>query len=82
MGSADMLMYLQVDFVWNWYGLRRFAKREDVDNKANGFLKDDTLIIRYQQEVVHTSGGTLPSPCPAQDQDRFAVSSTSCSPAM
>jgi len=44
----------------NWYGHRRFVKRSILNDPKNAFVKNDTVIIRYQVEMVISSGGALP----------------------
>mmetsp|Transcript_26845 Transcript_26845/g.67519 ORF Transcript_26845/g.67519 Transcript_26845/m.67519 type:complete len:540 (-) Transcript_26845:1476-3095(-) len=43
----------------NCHGYRKFVKRSVLENPANGYLKDDTIIIRYTIELVVSSGGAL-----------------------
>mmetsp|Transcript_18349 Transcript_18349/g.51426 ORF Transcript_18349/g.51426 Transcript_18349/m.51426 type:complete len:563 (-) Transcript_18349:62-1750(-) len=43
----------------NCHGYRKFVKRSMLENPDNGYLKDDTIIIRYAIELVVSSGGAL-----------------------
>ena len=43
----------------NCHGYRKFVKRNVLENQQNGYLVDDTIIIRYTIELVVSSGGAL-----------------------
>lgn len=43
----------------NCHGYRKFVKRNMLENPNNGYLVDDTIIIRYTIELVVSSGGAL-----------------------
>ena len=54
----------------NCHGYRKFVKRSVLENPANGYMVNDTIIIRYTIELVVSTGGALsrngqlPSPKP------------------
>ena len=56
----------------NCHGYRKFVKRSVLENPANGYLVNDTIIIRYTIELVVSTGGALsrngqlPAPKPPQ----------------
>jgi len=43
----------------NCHGYRKFVKRSVLENPENGYLLNDTIIIRYTIELVVSSGGAL-----------------------
>jgi speckle-type POZ protein len=43
----------------NCHGYRKFVKRTILEDPARGFLKDDTIVIKYTIELVVSSGGAL-----------------------
>lgn len=43
----------------NCHGYRKFVKRNVLENQQQGYLVDDTIIIRYTIELVVSSGGAL-----------------------
>jgi hypothetical protein len=53
---------MQEQFPFNWYGHHRFVDRSIIDDPNNGFVKNDSIIIRYQMHVVVASGGSIPEP--------------------
>lgn len=46
----------------NCHGYRKFVRRSVLESPNNGYLKDDTIVIRYEIELVVTSGGALNRP--------------------
>lgn len=66
---------MQENVPFNWYGYRRFVKRSIIDDTKSGFVKNDTLIIRYQMDVVISSGGSVPE-LPRVDEDKIEVLDT------
>ena len=58
----------------NCHGYRKFVRRSVLESPNNGYLKDDTIVIRYEIELVVTSGGALNRPkqlAPAIDVGAF-----------
>ena len=58
----------------NCHGYRKFVRRSVLESPNNGYLKDDTIVIRYEIELVVTSGGALNRPkqlSPAIDVGAF-----------
>eukprot|EP00982_Pelagococcus_subviridis_P003259 24675-Pelagococcus_subviridis.AAC.1 len=47
----------------NCHGYRKFVRRSVLEKPENGYLVDDTIVIRYEIELVVTSGGALNRPC-------------------
>lgn len=43
----------------NCHGYRKFVKRSVLENPQNGYLLNDTVVIRYTIELVVSSGGAL-----------------------
>lgn len=43
----------------NCHGYRKFVKRSVLENPQNGFMANDTIVIRYTIELVVSSGGAL-----------------------
>ena len=43
----------------NCHGYRKFVKRTVLENPNNGYLVNDTIVIRYTIELVVSSGGAL-----------------------
>ena len=43
----------------NCHGYRKFVRRSTLENPANGYLLNDTIVIRYTIELVVSSGGAL-----------------------
>lgn len=43
----------------NCHGYRKFIKRSVLENPDNGYLVEDTIVIRYKIELVVTVGGAL-----------------------
>jgi len=43
----------------NCHGYRKFVRRSVLENPQNGYLVDDTIVIRYEIELVVTNGGAL-----------------------
>lgn len=43
----------------NCHGYRKFVRRSVLEGPNNGYLVDDTIVIRYEIELVVTSGGAL-----------------------
>ena len=43
----------------NCHGYRKFVKRSVLENPQNGYMQNDTIIIRYTIELVVSSGGAL-----------------------
>ena len=43
----------------NCHGYRKFVKRSMLENPANGYMVNDTIIIRYTIELVVSTGGAL-----------------------
>jgi speckle-type POZ protein len=43
----------------NCHGYRKFVRRSVLEAPNNGYLVDDTIVIRYEIELVVTSGGAL-----------------------
>ncbi len=43
----------------NCHGYLKFVKRSVLENPENGYLLNDTIIIRYTIELVVSSGGAL-----------------------
>ena len=43
----------------NCHGYRKFIKRSTLENPDNGYLVNDTIVIRYKIELVVTVGGAL-----------------------
>jgi speckle-type POZ protein len=43
----------------NCHGYRKFVKRNILEDPARGYLRDDTIIIKYTIELVVTTGGAL-----------------------
>ena len=43
----------------NCHGYRKFVRRSVLEAPNNGYLVDDTIVIRYKIELVVTSGGAL-----------------------
>ena len=43
----------------NCHGYRKFIKRSVLENPLNGYLENDTIVIRYKIELVVTQGGAL-----------------------
>ena len=58
----------------NCHGYRKFVRRSVLESPNNGYLKHDTIVIRYEIELVVTSGGALNRPkqlAPAVDVSAF-----------
>ena len=58
----------------NCHGYRKFVRRSVLESPSNGYLKDDTIVFRYEIELVVTSGGALNRPkqlAPAIDVGAF-----------
>ena len=58
----------------NCHGYRKFVRRSVLESPNNGYLKDDTIVFRYEIELVVTSGGALNRPkqlAPAIDVGAF-----------
>jgi hypothetical protein len=53
---------MQEPKAFNWYGHRRFVKCSILNDPDNSFLKDDTVIVRYNMELIATIGGALQLP--------------------
>ena len=43
----------------NCHGYRKFVRRSVLENPQHGYLVDDTIVIRYEIELVVTNGGAL-----------------------
>lgn len=43
----------------NCHGYRKFVRRSHLEDPTKGYLRDDTIIIRYSIELVVSSGGAL-----------------------
>lgn len=43
----------------NCHGYRKFVRRSVLEAPNSGYLVDDTIVIRYEIELVVTSGGAL-----------------------
>lgn len=43
----------------NCHGYRKFVKRSVLENLNNGYLVNDTIVIRYTIELVVSTGGAL-----------------------
>ena len=43
----------------NCHGYRKFVRRSVLEAPKNGYLVDDTIVIRYEIELVVTNGGAL-----------------------
>lgn len=52
-------MRLQDPNARNCHGYRKFVRRSTLENPANGYLLNDTIVIRYTIELVVSSGGAL-----------------------
>jgi len=42
----------------NCHGYRKFVKRSVLENPQNGFMANDTIVIRYTIELVVSSGNS------------------------
>jgi len=63
----------------NCHGYRKFVKRSVLESTNNGYLKDDTIVIRYAIELVVSSGGALSKPATAPPGPAPAVSPSAIS---
>ena len=43
----------------NCHGYRKFVKRSVLENLNNGYLVNDTIVIKYTIELVVSTGGAL-----------------------
>ena len=43
----------------NCHGYRKFVKRSVLESPQNGYMANDTIVIRYTIELVVSSGGAL-----------------------
>ena len=43
----------------NCHGYRKFVRRSVLEAPNSGYLVDDTIVIRYEIDLVVTSGGAL-----------------------
>lgn len=43
----------------NCHGYRKFVKRSVLENQNNGYLVNDTIVIKYTIELVVSTGGAL-----------------------
>jgi len=49
----------------NCHGYRKFVKRSVLENPQNGFMANDTIVIRYTIELVVSSGALSGHKTPA-----------------
>ena len=54
-----LLPALQDPNARNCHGYRKFVKRSVLEANNNGYLVNDTIVIRYTIELVVSSGGAL-----------------------
>ncbi len=54
-----MLFVRQDPNARNCHGYRKFVKRSVLENLNNGYLVNDTIVIRYTIELVVSTGGAL-----------------------
>ena len=52
-------MALQDPNARNCHGYRKFVKRSVLENLNNGYLVNDTIVIKYTIELVVSTGGAL-----------------------
>lgn len=43
----------------NCHGYRKFVKRSVLEHGQNGYIQNDTIVIRYTIELVVSTGGAL-----------------------
>ena len=54
-----MMVLLQDPNARNCNGYRKFVKRSVLENLNNGYLVNDTIVIKYTIELVVSTGGAL-----------------------
>ena len=65
----------------NCHGYRKFVKKSILEDPARGLLVNDTIIIRYQIELVVSTGGALSRHTnPAKQQPQITVPPPSLGP--
>ena len=57
--SFCMMLLLQDPNARNCHGYRKFVKRSVLENLNNGYLVNDTIVIKYTIELVVSTGGAL-----------------------
>ena len=57
--SFCMMVLLQDPNARNCHGYRKFVKRSVLENLNNGYLVNDTIVIKYTIELVVSTGGAL-----------------------
>ena len=53
------MLLLQDPNARNCHGYRKFVKRSVLENLNNGYLVNDTIVIKYTIELVVSTGGAL-----------------------
>ena len=53
------ILLLQDPNARNCHGYRKFVKRSVLENLNNGYLVNDTIVIKYTIELVVSTGGAL-----------------------
>jgi len=56
---THLLVLLQDPNARNCHGYRKFVKRSVLENLNNGYLVNDTIVIKYTIELVVSTGGAL-----------------------